>query len=179
LRKLESRYLSILYVDNIALATPSYLITNVLNVFNSFHYRLQFTIKLGGEALDFLDVTIKIINNSIEFDWFYKPIFSGRYLNFLSLHPVSQKRGIVIGMIMRFYFRIPNHLKNLELVINILLNNDYFLGFIFEILHLRLKFLIQRHNYIFSNNKKIEQRSKFISDTEYLHHAYVSILNNL
>jgi len=94
-------------MDNIALATPSYLITNVLNVFHSFHHRLQFTIgcELDAEALDFLDVTIKIINNNIEFEWFYKLIFSegriGRCLNFLSLHPVSQKKGIVIGMIVR------------------------------------------------------------------------------
>jgi len=38
--------------------------------------------------LNFLDVT-KIVDNIIEFNWFYKPlpIFSGRYLNFHFLHP--------------------------------------------------------------------------------------------
>jgi len=60
-------------VDNIALAIPSHLITNVLNVFNSFYHRLQFidykynTIELGEEVLNFLDI-IKIIDNIIEFD---------------------------------------------------------------------------------------------------------------
>jgi len=52
-------------MDDIALAIPLYLITNI---FNSFHYRLQFTIEFGGEVLDFLDITIKIINNTIECD---------------------------------------------------------------------------------------------------------------
>jgi len=27
---------------------------------------------------------------SIEFDWFHKPMFSERYLNFFSLHPLSK-----------------------------------------------------------------------------------------
>jgi len=48
------------YVDNIALAISSHLTTNVLNVFNSFHHRLHFTIELGGEVLNCLNVTIKI-----------------------------------------------------------------------------------------------------------------------
>jgi len=40
--------------------------------------------------LNFLDVTI---NNegTVEFDWYKKPTFSGRLLNFLSHYPTSQK----------------------------------------------------------------------------------------
>jgi len=38
---------------------------------------------------------VTLINNKgkLEFDWYKKPTFSGRTLNFLSHHPTSQKRG--------------------------------------------------------------------------------------
>jgi len=46
--------------------------------------------------IKFLDVTI------IKKDyWYYKPIFSGWYLKFLSAHPTSQKKGIVFEVIDR------------------------------------------------------------------------------
>jgi len=78
------------------------------------------------------------------------PTFSRRYLNFLSLHPVSQKRDIVIGIDRAFLLlHLRYYQKNFELSHL----NDYPLNFI-KILHSHLKFLIQRHNYFSSNNKK-------------------------
>ena len=38
--------------------------TEILQVFNSFHFRLQFTIEIGGDRLNYLDITI-IKNNNI------------------------------------------------------------------------------------------------------------------
>ncbi|XP_070170456.1 uncharacterized protein [Polyergus mexicanus] len=82
------------YVDDIALAAPSSAFEHILSVFNSFHSRLQFTMETSeNDKLDFLDVTIILKNNRLNFDWFHKPTFSGRYLNFLSQHPLCQKRG--------------------------------------------------------------------------------------
>jgi len=71
------------YVD-IALAAPRHKINEFLNTFNSLHPKLQFTLEIGGKKLNFLDVTL--INNKwkLEFDWYKKPTFSGRTLNFLS-----------------------------------------------------------------------------------------------
>ncbi|XP_077278940.1 uncharacterized protein LOC143906618 [Temnothorax americanus] len=81
------------YVDDIALATPSSSLDHTLEVFNSFHPRLQFTVEVGeGGRLNFLEITMIRRNNRIIFDWFHKPTFSGRYLNFISQHPVCQKR---------------------------------------------------------------------------------------
>jgi len=51
------------------------------------------------------------------------------------------------------------HLKNFELVFNILLSNGYSLSIIFEVLNSRLKFLTERHNYISLNNKKESQNT--------------------
>jgi len=39
--------------------------------------------EIRGDKLDFLDVTIMKNNKQFEFDWFHKPMFSGRYLNFI------------------------------------------------------------------------------------------------
>jgi len=46
------------YVDDIVIAIPLSLTKKlrVLNVFNSFHSRLQFTIELSGNVLNFLDL---------------------------------------------------------------------------------------------------------------------------
>lgn len=75
------------YVDDVALAVPSSLVNHMLDIFNSFHPRLQFTMEVGeGNRLNFLDVTMILNDNHIIFDWFHKSTFSGRYLNFLSQH---------------------------------------------------------------------------------------------
>jgi len=105
----------------------------------------------GVNNLNFLDVTIKIVSNIIEFDWFYKPTFSGRYLNFRFLHPLTQKHGTFIGITDRaFLLSHPRyHQKNLELVINTLLNNDYSLSFIFDTINSRLKYLLRKRDFIF------------------------------
>ncbi|XP_071578466.1 uncharacterized protein [Temnothorax nylanderi] len=135
------------YIDDITLAAPSTLLQHTLDIFNSFHPRLKFTIEIGeDDKLNFLEITMMLNNNRLTFDWFHKPTFSGRYLNFMSQHPVCQKRGTAIGLIDRaFLLSHPSlHAKNLSLVIGILLNNCYPLEFIYGILRERLKFLFNR-----------------------------------
>ncbi|XP_011859074.1 PREDICTED: uncharacterized protein LOC105556590 [Vollenhovia emeryi] len=81
------------YVDDIALAVPSHMKDSALQIFKSFHPRLQFTIEEGtNRKLNFLDTTIIIRDDHIEFDWYQKPTFSGRYLNFKSCHPLCHKK---------------------------------------------------------------------------------------
>jgi len=60
------------YVDDIALATPKHKINELLNTFNSLHPRLQFTLEIGGNELNFLDVTLKNNKGKLEFDWYKK-----------------------------------------------------------------------------------------------------------
>jgi len=59
---------------------------DILDIFNFFHPRLQFTMEKGVNNLNFLDVTIKIIDNIISSSSFTNLTFSGRYLNF-HFHP--------------------------------------------------------------------------------------------
>ncbi|XP_018375985.1 PREDICTED: uncharacterized protein LOC108769469 [Trachymyrmex cornetzi] len=132
------------YVDDIAMGAPFDKTSKILEVFNSFHPRLQFTLEIGGKRLNFLDITIIKNNQSLEFDWYHKPTYSGRYLNFFSEHPLSQKKGTVMGMVDRaFLLSVPKyHKKNLLFVIETLLNNDYPVDFIFNVMNDRLKSLL-------------------------------------
>src|SRR5436190_12795753 len=137
------------YVDDVVCAVPFDRFEYILNVFNSFHPRIQFTLEVGDHGtLNFFDVSLIIRDNYIIFDLFHKPSFSGRYLNFFSQHPVCQKRGTIIGLIDRV-FHLSNpafHVKNFELIINILLDNSYPIDFIFQTLRERIKKLINASN---------------------------------
>ena len=61
--------------------------------------RLQFILEMEGNSINFLDVTIINNNNYLVLDWYHKPTFSERYLNYLSSHPVSHKKGVIMDML--------------------------------------------------------------------------------
>jgi len=128
------------FVDDIITACPSNLTDYLLTVFNSFNQRLQFTLEVeDNKSLNFLEISIISDNNKLHFDWYHKPTFSRRYLNFLSQHPDCQKRGTIIGLLDRaFLLSHPKfHRKNIIHIIEILLNNGYPLKFIFNTINQR------------------------------------------
>jgi len=98
---------------------------SIVDQFNAHHPRLQFTVEIGGDRINFLDMTIIKSNKKLIFDWYHKPNYSDRYLSFLSRHPFSQERGMIIGLVDRMFMSShPSfHQKNLELIIKILLEN--------------------------------------------------------
>ncbi|XP_029674258.1 uncharacterized protein LOC115242254 [Formica exsecta] len=151
LQDLESRMIETLpfkmsfyirYVDDVVLSVPSSMLQFTLDAFNSVHPRLQFTLEESiDNRLNFLDVTLIVKDNTIEFDWYHKPSFSGRYLNFESQHPLCHKKGTIMGLVDRAILLSHPRFqqKNLELVIKILLENGYPLSLIFKVLYRRLK----------------------------------------
>jgi len=192
LRDIESRAINILniplpiyfrYVDDILLAAPSDSVNDIVNTFNSFHPRLQFTLEVGGGNLNFLDVTIVNFNGKLEFDWFHKSTFSGRYLNYNFQHALSQKRGTIIGMVDRtFILSHPKyHQKNLKLIVEILRLNDYPLKLIFDTINSRLKYLISDHTQIQSNNRVSNKPNQWfiIPFISALSHKFKNITNDL
>ncbi|XP_071647576.1 uncharacterized protein [Temnothorax longispinosus] len=81
------------YVDDIAMAIPSTECTHTLEVFNSFHPRLQFTMEVGVDGrLNFLEITMIRTENRLQFDWFHKSTFSGKYLNFCPSIPIARRK---------------------------------------------------------------------------------------
>jgi len=135
------------YVDDILLASPVDQLYKIQEVFNSIHERLQFTLEISTDnKINFLDVTIIIKNQKILFDRYEKPTSTGRYINYYSQHPWSQKQGIIYGLIDRMILlsHPEFHDKNLKLIINILLNNCFPLSLIFSTINKRIKTLTNK-----------------------------------
>jgi len=151
------------YVDDIILVTPNDKIDIILQTFNNYHDRLNFTVEHEKDrSLSFLDLLITILNNIIYIDWFHKGTFSGRYLSFYSSHPWCHKIGTMYSLIDRaFLLSHPMfHQKNLELVIDLLLDNGYPLELIFEKIKARIKSLINtKNNPSISSSKEIHDDS--------------------
>jgi len=131
------------YVDDIALSVPLSQLNRLLDEFNSFHSRLNFTMEVGGRGkrLNFLDLTIIRNDNGLIFDWFCKPTFSGRFLNYHSHHPYIHKRGTMYSSIDRvILLSHPEfHKSNFDFIINVLLDNGYPLDLIFFSIRRRLQ----------------------------------------
>jgi len=67
------------YVDDILLAAPDNLLDVILEIFNSFHEKLKFTMEVSEcDRINFLDNTLIIENKVIKFDLYKKPTNSGR-----------------------------------------------------------------------------------------------------
>jgi len=127
------------YVNDIATAIPNHVIKEFLEVFNSFHSRLQFTLEVGCDRLNFLDVTIiKAMKGKLEFNIYHKLTFSGRYLSFLCLQPLSQKKGVLMKMVDRtFLLSHPKYYRdNFNFIIKTFLDNNYPINLIFETINL-------------------------------------------
>jgi len=110
------------------MAAPSEHTSNIQKVFNSFHSRIQFTIEHeNNRKLSFLDLLLEVVDNKIKIDWFHKKTFSGRFLSFLSNHPICHKIGTIYNLIDRaFLLSHPDfQQKNIELCIKLVLDNGY------------------------------------------------------
>jgi len=105
--------------------------------------RIQFTCKIGNTKINFLDTTIIVENNIIKFDLYYKPTFFEEIFNYHSQHPLSHKKGPIFEMVNKvILISYPDfHKRNFDLIIKILLDNDYPLKFIFDTVRLRIKTL--------------------------------------
>ncbi|KAG5341193.1 ELOV1 protein, partial [Acromyrmex charruanus] len=124
-------------------------VEEVLELFNSYHDRLRFTVDFGDEnGINFLDVKLMIQEGSIIFDMYKKPINLGRYLNYFSNHPLAHKRGVISGQLDRILLlsHPKFHEKNISELIHTLLNNGYPLKFIFSTINNRIKTLENRTN---------------------------------
>lgn len=117
------------YVDDIICAIPSDQHETILNTFNSFHMRIQFTIEREqNRSVPFLDTKlIRNDNNQIILDWYVKPTNSGRYVNYHSYHTEKIKINLVLALKTRVEKISHPTLrdKNLKILYNTLLENSY------------------------------------------------------
>ncbi|KYN38470.1 hypothetical protein ALC56_07147, partial [Trachymyrmex septentrionalis] len=62
-----------------------------------------------------ISITVSINRNRFNFDWYRKPTFSGRFLNFYSNHPLTQKKDTIFSLVDRAFLLSDGmfHTKNL------------------------------------------------------------------
>lgn len=116
------------YVDDLLLTIDKQHIDEVLTVFNSFHTSIKFTHELeANKSIPYLDLRLGRHLDRITFDWFYKPINSGRMLNYVSHHPFHMKLNVAKSLFRRVLVLSdkPNHHNNIEIVRNLLRKNNY------------------------------------------------------
>ena len=149
------------YVDDIILAAPSESICDILDIFNSLHIRLQFTMEIGLDGkISFLDTMLIIEERNLIFDIYRKATFSGRFLNFHSHHPLCHKRDIIYGVVDKIFCLCHPKFQRNNLIdaIKIFLQNRYPLRFIFSTIHNRIKYHINKINNL---NKNKDDTKRF------------------
>ena len=121
------------YVDDIIIALPSDRIDETLNTFNSYHQKLQFTIETEiDNTISFLDIALTRVDNQITTNWYRKPTWSGRFMNFFLMSSYATNIGIVYILVDRTLklSHPKHHKKNLQLIRNTLHLNCYPMRFI-------------------------------------------------
>ena len=98
-----------------------------LNILNSQHENIKFTIEKSTNTLQFLDVDIEISENSVDTWVWRKPYNTGLLLNFAAICPIKWKFGLVFCMLHRaklicssdsLFFRKVEIIKSLFLAHN-------------------------------------------------------------
>ncbi|XP_062541027.1 uncharacterized protein LOC134209061 [Armigeres subalbatus] len=91
------------YVDDLILALPTEKVLEVLDIFNKYNPNIQFTHETEENCrLPYLDmIVVRLSDQSIKTEWYQKPIASGRFLDFLSGHPLHMKMNMVNNFVQR------------------------------------------------------------------------------
>ena len=72
-----------------------------LNRLNNFHPNLKFTLEKSKPSVNFLDVSVSIVDNKLETDLFCKPADCHQFLHFNPDHPFHNKKPIVYSQGLR------------------------------------------------------------------------------
>ena len=100
----------------------------MLDAFNSYDDRLKFTHEVEENGcISFLDLKIIRDKEKTITNWYQKPTFLGRFLNFQSHHPFTHKKGVIFNLVDRaILLSEPKfHKQNISKVKKLLLNNNY------------------------------------------------------
>jgi len=117
------------FVDDIFLIISEDKVDLILETFNGYHPRLKFTFELeNNSTLNFLNTSvIRASDGKLITNWYRKPTYSGRCINYISCHPMKYKLNTITNLIDQAILLSDRtfHVANLEIVKNILLNNCY------------------------------------------------------
>lgn len=86
------------YVDDCITAVLANNEQNILQCFNNFHNKLQFTLEIeNNNSINFLDLTLIREKDKILTKLYTKPTCSGRYMNYKSIQPYMYKKSVISG----------------------------------------------------------------------------------
>ncbi|XP_071580377.1 uncharacterized protein [Temnothorax nylanderi] len=132
------------YVDDIFVIIPRAKLNDVLRAFNNYHPCLKFTHETeANNSIPFLDTVVIREGCHLFTNWYRKPTFSGRYINYFSNHPLQYKINTITSLIDRAILLSDNrfHATNINIVKEILLNNSFPTEVIDKRINARLKTL--------------------------------------
>lgn len=148
------------FVDDIFTAVPIGEINTILNVFNNYNHKLQFTIeKESQNKISFLDVLLLRKGEEIITNWYRKPTSSDRILNFHSNHAPKYKINVINNLVDRGILLSSKqfHKDNIEKIKDILSKNCYPTHFINNVVDKRLRKI--KNDNIFLTSKHIPQQT--------------------
>lgn len=90
------------YVDDSIVLIPTNRVQHILNVFNSVHTKIKSTLEMKtNERVPFLDKVVMREHTNLICDWYMKPYYSGRCINFCSNYSLQQKVNVIRNQIFR------------------------------------------------------------------------------
>ncbi|XP_062539104.1 uncharacterized protein LOC134207396 [Armigeres subalbatus] len=91
------------YVDDLILSVPQEKIDEVIEIFNQYHPKIQFTVEVEKDGrIPFLDLLLVRQNDqTVKTEWYMKPIASGRFINYHSEHSLRLKVNVATNFIHR------------------------------------------------------------------------------
>lgn len=153
------------YVDDMFIIDTEENIKKLFNHINTLHQTLKFTIEIeSNNQLPFLDMLVIRENNTLSFDWYQKPIASGRILNWHSSHPYRMKLNIGISFANRVLTLSHGkfHNKN-EKIIKELLHKNNFPPNIIKRIIIKSKHSIEKNSKSISNSNIETKNNKYRS----------------
>ena len=76
-------------------------ITQFYDLINSLDEDLKFIFENPSRTLNFLDIQLKIVDNTLVFDIYYKPANYFNYLTYSNCHPSHTKNNIALSLAKR------------------------------------------------------------------------------
>lgn len=149
------------YVDDCVCLAEEDQMETILETFNQFHGKLQFTLEkeLNG-SIKFLDIMLMRNDGKIEMSWLPKQN-NGRYLDFSSESPFQHKNNTAIGLVDRAIKlsdtkHRPEAIKTANQILQI---NNYPPWFVERVVRDR----VHKHYNSMQNEKSNEEGRKFVS----------------
>ena len=111
------------YADDILTVVPVNEIDTIKKTFNSHNHKIQFQIEEKSEnKICFLDFLVIKDGENIKTNWYQKPTWSGRLLNFHSHHPLKYKINIINNLVDRGITLAHKNIKKIKMT---LIKNNY------------------------------------------------------